>query len=187
MMLVYMGYLICEKCKGYYKLRPDESPKDFSDTCECGGKLIYYEMDNFYPETEFFGEQGHLGTTFQKLKNLLFFDIGLEKELKLFGVLFEIFAIVDLLFGLFIIFFIQEQLFIGVLAVLIGFSLLLIGALPFFFVDKKIYNTYTAATVALLLQYLILNKTLGLSIWGSIFFFILIGFFTGKAVRKVKQ
>jgi hypothetical protein len=34
-----MGYLVCESCKGYYQLEPDESPDDFEDTCECGGKL----------------------------------------------------------------------------------------------------------------------------------------------------
>lgn len=34
------GYLRCEKCKGYYKLKPGESLKDF-DICECGGELKY--------------------------------------------------------------------------------------------------------------------------------------------------
>ncbi len=32
------GYLICEKCNGYYELQPGESLDDF-ETCECGGKL----------------------------------------------------------------------------------------------------------------------------------------------------
>nr|WP_319374789.1 hypothetical protein [uncultured Methanobacterium sp.] len=36
-----MGYLICDKCGGYYELQPGEKPEDFSDECECGGKLIY--------------------------------------------------------------------------------------------------------------------------------------------------
>lgn len=36
-----MGYLICEKCKGYYKLKPGENQEDFTDTCACGGKLRY--------------------------------------------------------------------------------------------------------------------------------------------------
>lgn len=36
-----MGYLICQKCRGYYKLQDGESPKDFTDTCACGGKLRY--------------------------------------------------------------------------------------------------------------------------------------------------
>ena len=39
----YGGYLVCESCGGYYKLQSDESPNDFSDTCECGGELKYYE------------------------------------------------------------------------------------------------------------------------------------------------
>jgi hypothetical protein len=36
-----MGYLICDKCGGYYELQPGEKPEDFSNECECGGKLIY--------------------------------------------------------------------------------------------------------------------------------------------------
>ena len=38
-----MGYLICGKCKNYYKLQSDESAKDFVDHCDCGGKLRYVE------------------------------------------------------------------------------------------------------------------------------------------------
>ena len=35
-----MGYVICEKCGGYYKLEEGESPEDF-DRCQCGGNLSY--------------------------------------------------------------------------------------------------------------------------------------------------
>lgn len=35
-----MGYIICEKCGGYYELQPGEHPEDF-DRCDCGGKLKY--------------------------------------------------------------------------------------------------------------------------------------------------
>ncbi|ADZ09708.1 protease htpX [Methanobacterium lacus] len=35
------GYLVCNKCEGYYELQPGESPDDFTDECECGGKLEY--------------------------------------------------------------------------------------------------------------------------------------------------
>ena len=38
-----MGYLICGKCKSYYKLQSGESAKDFVDDCDCGGKLRYVE------------------------------------------------------------------------------------------------------------------------------------------------
>ncbi|MDD3984993.1 MAG: MFS transporter [Methanobacterium sp.] len=38
-----MGYLICSKCKSYYKLQTSESAKDFMDKCVCGGKLRYLE------------------------------------------------------------------------------------------------------------------------------------------------
>lgn len=37
-----MGYLICPRCNGYYKLRRGESPDDFS-SCQCGGRLFYSE------------------------------------------------------------------------------------------------------------------------------------------------
>lgn len=35
------GFLVCDKCGGYYELQPGESPEDFIDKCECGGKLIH--------------------------------------------------------------------------------------------------------------------------------------------------
>lgn len=38
-----MGYLVCDKCGGYYELQPGESPDDFTDECECGGKTRYVE------------------------------------------------------------------------------------------------------------------------------------------------
>jgi Zn-dependent protease with chaperone function len=37
------GYLVCDKCNRYYKLQPGESTDDFTDKCECGGKLEYYD------------------------------------------------------------------------------------------------------------------------------------------------
>ena len=37
-----MGYLICEKCGGYYKLEKGESPEDF-EACNCGGILSYVD------------------------------------------------------------------------------------------------------------------------------------------------
>ncbi|MDP3014440.1 MAG: zinc ribbon domain-containing protein [Candidatus Subteraquimicrobiales bacterium] len=36
-----MGYLVCEKCKGYYELEAGESAEDFDTTCACRGKLKY--------------------------------------------------------------------------------------------------------------------------------------------------
>lgn len=35
------GYLVCNKCGGYYELEPGESPEDFINNCECGGELEY--------------------------------------------------------------------------------------------------------------------------------------------------
>jgi len=39
------GYLVCDKCGGYYVLQPGESPDDFS-VCQCGGKLEYHLFPN---------------------------------------------------------------------------------------------------------------------------------------------
>jgi len=36
------GYLVCDKCGGYYELQSGESPEDF-DRCQCGGKLEFLE------------------------------------------------------------------------------------------------------------------------------------------------
>lgn len=35
------GYLVCDRCGGYYQLESGEAPDDFSDECECGGRLVY--------------------------------------------------------------------------------------------------------------------------------------------------
>jgi len=40
-----MSYLVCDKCRGYYELQPEESPEDFDLTCECGGKLEFFDPD----------------------------------------------------------------------------------------------------------------------------------------------
>jgi hypothetical protein len=34
-------YLVCDSCGGYYQLGDDEEPEDFSDQCDCGGRLEY--------------------------------------------------------------------------------------------------------------------------------------------------
>lgn len=44
-----MGYLICDKCQGYYELQPGESPDDFLK-CECGGNLKYIEKEEINKE-----------------------------------------------------------------------------------------------------------------------------------------
>jgi Rad3-related DNA helicase len=46
-----MGFLVCEKCGGYYKLQSGESPDDFEE-CQCGGRLKYYKYISDYIRTE---------------------------------------------------------------------------------------------------------------------------------------
>ncbi|MDP3014441.1 MAG: hypothetical protein Q8M92_09380, partial [Candidatus Subteraquimicrobiales bacterium] len=35
------GYLVCDKCKGYYELQEGENPSDYDLDCDCGGKIRY--------------------------------------------------------------------------------------------------------------------------------------------------
>lgn len=35
------GFLVCDKCNGYYKLQPGDKLENFDDTCECGGHLKF--------------------------------------------------------------------------------------------------------------------------------------------------
>jgi hypothetical protein len=41
-----LGYLVCSKCKGYYKLKDDELPTDFTG-CECGNTLEFIENKDY--------------------------------------------------------------------------------------------------------------------------------------------
>ena len=42
-----MGYLICSKCKSYYKLQSGESAKNFVGNCGCGGEFRYVKNLDF--------------------------------------------------------------------------------------------------------------------------------------------
>ena len=47
-----MGYLVCDKCGGYYKLQEGKSAEDF-ETCQCGGKLRYVDnLDEYLTNRE---------------------------------------------------------------------------------------------------------------------------------------
>jgi len=35
------SFLVCDKCGGYYELQKGESPEDFTDKCECGGRRFF--------------------------------------------------------------------------------------------------------------------------------------------------
>ncbi|ADL58454.1 conserved hypothetical protein [Methanothermobacter marburgensis str. Marburg] len=37
------GYIVCDTCNRYYKLRPWDDPQEFLKKCECGGTLIFME------------------------------------------------------------------------------------------------------------------------------------------------
>ncbi len=39
-----MGYLVCNKCGGYYELQEGENPAEFTDQFECGGSLKHVSV-----------------------------------------------------------------------------------------------------------------------------------------------
>ena len=46
--VVCVGYLICNRCEGYYELQPGESSEDFILKCNCGGSLkLYNKLDDY--------------------------------------------------------------------------------------------------------------------------------------------
>lgn len=48
-----MGYIVCDKCGGYYKLQEGESPHDFELICNFGGDLFYTDfVDDFLKEQQ---------------------------------------------------------------------------------------------------------------------------------------
>lgn len=49
------GYLYCENCHGYYSLKYGENSEDFV-SCECGGKLVFYESFPDFSEDSSFDE-----------------------------------------------------------------------------------------------------------------------------------
>ena len=38
-----MGYLICDRCEGYYELQPGESSENFDLICNYGGELKFHK------------------------------------------------------------------------------------------------------------------------------------------------
>ena len=72
-----MGYLVCQKCRGYYKLKSGEYSTDFTDKCACGGKLRYaHSIDVVGENTTFQSkkrntEQNKQHKTNQKIKLLI--------------------------------------------------------------------------------------------------------------------
>ena len=49
-----MGYILCEKCMGYIKLKSGESPHKYKK-CKCGGNLRYLEK-----KTDFLNKKDYL-------------------------------------------------------------------------------------------------------------------------------
>lgn len=104
-----MGYLICEKCGGYYELQEGESIDDFQG-CECGGKFRYAEnIDDLDQESNTESNKSSSKKRFNLVN-------GLNKRAILIGLIFGI------VFGV-ILFFRNSSIFVWGLITLISGSL----------------------------------------------------------------
>lgn len=177
-----MGYLVCDKCGGYYKLQPGESPDDFGNQCECGGRLNYYT--NFTSEGVFTNQFPNTTSSKNLFYYLFSYKLDPQLELRLYGIIMIVLACVELAFSLFILFYTQGKLFMFIISLLMGLILLPLGIKSFFTVDKKIYWIYTASAGLLFFQYWILNDMIKAPKLGSLIFILLMGYFARKATEK---
>jgi hypothetical protein len=102
-----MGYLACNQCGGYYRLLDDESPSDFDENCECGGKLEYFES---LGGARLNGTYGNIPNTTKNLSEhyfipLMMILVSLECILTIFYTLnlIIVLGVIGLLFGLFML------------------------------------------------------------------------------------
>ena len=147
-----MSYLVCDKCGSYYELQPGESPEDFTDQCECGGKLFY--EDDSSPHDNKIVDQ----TTGQRSwKQPLFINLEPKFELKLWGLIMIVLGAVELFFGLEIIFTINGHFPMAVMSLLLGIYFIPLGILPLIIYNKKIYWLYSTVMVLALIQFIILT------------------------------
>lgn len=180
--MINMGYLVCDKCGGYYKLQPGESPENFGDQCECGGKLSYYT--NFTSEGVFTNQPKKSASSKNLFYYLFSYKLDPKLELRLYGMIMIVIACVELAFSLFILFDTQGKFFMFIISLLMGLILIPLGIKSFFTTNKKIYWIYTAAAGLLFFQYWILNDMIKAPELGSLVFILLMGYFAGKAVEK---
>ena len=130
-----MGYLVCDKCGGYYKLQPEESPENFGDQCECGGNLKYYT--NFTSEGVFTNQSTNPAPSKNLFYYLFSYKLDPKLELRLYGVIMIVTACVELVFSLFILFDTPGKFFMFIISLLMGLILLPLGIKSFFTANKK--------------------------------------------------
>ena len=170
-----MAYLICDKCGGYYELQEGESPEDFSDTCECGGKLRYDEnIDVNSPED---------APEVQKdLKYYLFYKLDPKLELKLWGIIILAFAIAELVFVYFAVS-VDGPIFMIILSLAIAIIALILGITSFRNPHKNIYWAYAAVALLLFLQdWMMLDITHSSKLSTLVFLFLIVCF-VAKAMK----
>jgi len=184
---VSKGYLICDKCGGYYILQPGESPDDFSTECECGGRLEYFEPDNSTMEMDL--DQYRR----KSLKNII--QLNPKLELRLFSVILFTVASVELIFGVSVILGLNQHtltsamLLMLIMAFIMGPYFLITGIISFFKLEGRIYWLHVVAFLLILIQYsflfFIFNSTsTSKYIIGTFMFIYLIVFFVRKATRN---
>lgn len=176
-----MGYLVCDKCKGYYTLQPGESPDDFSDKCECGGKLKYYEDDSTLEVA--IDSSDSVGSKFSK--NLVYYlfhtEPNLKGEMAIWGVSIGILALIELYFAVDIFLNIKGEPLMLILTFLFGISFLSLAVLTFLVSTKKIFWAYAGTVIGVLYQSLLLTD-MSMSIVQIAIFFLPLIYFIRKAM-----
>lgn len=66
------GYLVCDSCFGYYKLKDDEHPHDF-EGCECGNPLEYYENIEVSESSDFLNSN-KTTNSYSESDNIKYYD-----------------------------------------------------------------------------------------------------------------
>jgi hypothetical protein len=175
-----MAFLICDKCGGYYELQEVESPEDFSDTCECGGKLRHQENINSNSLEEVLKVQ-------KDLKYYLFYKLDPKLELKLWGIIIMAFAIAELVFVYFAVS-VDGPIFLIILSLAIGLIAMILGITSFRNPHKNIYWAYAAVALLLFLQdWMLLDITHSSKSFTLVFLFLIVCFVAKAKEDKIQE
>lgn len=131
-----MSYLVCNKCGDYYELQPGESPNDFSDECECGGKLKLYKQTDIPTRPQNIPIHFNGFVQERKIPTIIFLISGVILGIillfggnqNILGQIMGLLGLINLIFLIAIIFYKALnnnhgfQLFLGIWFIIIGFS-----------------------------------------------------------------
>lgn len=165
-----MPYLVCDKCGGFYELQEGENPHDFTNECDCGGRLILSEEHVLSPKIKSNNHVDNAKSRKNYLQSFFEYNFQLRIEIKLLTKFWAFYALIELLSGLYILFFVEDQLIFAFIFLIIGIILTFIALLSTRAAVKKIYWIHSAACGLLFLQsWFILDISNQSKIWTIVF------------------